>query len=137
MKPIFDEVKTGSRFEFTQSLAGVAEYWDHGLLGVTAVAVIKDARREQLHRFPMQAVLTSQTEITFVCGGSVTESWVVGEQAVMDILFSNGEDTGRVLTPTIVIDIKEGLTRPTTGVAGQGEFSSDFGDSFDKGASGS
>ncbi|MCH9662301.1 MAG: hypothetical protein K0U66_01405 [Gammaproteobacteria bacterium] len=143
MATIRAEVKTGSRFKWTQSLTkpiNIAdEYAPHGLMGLTAIARIIDARDQELFTFPMQMLLAEQTELVFVCGADETQKtkWVVGEKAQMDILFSNGVSEGRILTPTIVIDIIQGITRPQSTEPVEGSFGADFGDSFRKGASGS
>ena len=133
------EAKTGSSFEWIQSLTNpidVAARYQTGLIGLTAVAQIIDARGVRLHQFPMQNISVGQKEVTFVCPAEVTLGWVVGEYVRMDILFSNGLSSGQLLTQTINILVLLGITRPQTTGIGTGGFGPGFGDGLNKGASG-
>ncbi len=109
------EAKTGGAFEWVQSLTDpidVAARYQMGLIGLTAVADIIDARGVYLHRFPMQNIMIGQKDVKFVCSGDITQDWIVGEYVRMDILFSNGTSNGLVLTQTVNILVLLGITKP-------------------------
>ncbi len=142
MATILKKIKAGSRLKIVQSLTKpidvAAEYPDHGLVGLTAVASIYNQARVQLYRFRMQTLSAGQEELTFICPEEETIKWVVGELVYMDILYSNGVSAGRILSPTINISVKEGFTRPE-GAQGQAKRFArpEFNNDFQRGASGS
>ena len=127
MASILKKVKAGSRFRLVQSLTkpiNIAdEYPLHGLVGLTAVASIYNQARERLIRLPMQTLSAGQEEVIFIVPEDETIKWVVGELVYMDILYSNGVSSGRILSPTITISVKEGFTRPQGAVGAEKVFS--------------
>ena len=137
-KTVETSVKTGERFKWVQSLikpVDVAGEYPRGLLGITATATAWSEKRVFLHRFtPIQVLTVGQETVEFSCGADVTIDWIVGELVYMDILFSDGVDLGKILTPTINIRVKEGFTRSATTGLGTGSFGASFGDSFNKGS---
>ncbi len=112
MASIRDEVKTGEDFVWTQSLEGVGDDFAFGLSGLGALGEIKGKDRTVLYRFPLQAFVSNQTEVTFTCPFTETIKWVdrIGEIVVMDILYTDTTNTMVRLSPTINIEVLEGIT---------------------------
>ena len=112
-------LQQGERFRWIQSLQDIIDNneFPNGLATVVAYARIVDPNRVLAHRFEAQPLNANDTDVTFIMGGSVSENWTVGAYYPMQIMFSDGTDTGKVITRTINIRVKEGFVRlPTTGL---------------------
>ena len=113
-----DTLQQGERYRWTQSLQDLIDDDEFpNLGGLNAFALIVAPDRSTAFRFPAQTLNNNDTEVTFTMGGSFSENWEIGSQYLLQILFSDGTDDGKVISRTVNIKIKEGFARvPTTGL---------------------